>query len=174
MTTISERITQVRGNLTQRDFAQKLGINANTLRSYENGRSLPNQEFLKQVCVQFSVSPSWLLLGRGAMEEGKGNDSGSSDREYVSKRAVTQPLSNHAVDEAALVEKIRLLEELLRAKDEVIKAKDEVIKALGVENEAKNKTIRALEDQLDTVRIARGEFVERNIKPPLQQRPPHY
>jgi len=71
MSTVAGRLLQVRGKTKQGDFAKLLGINPNTLRTYENGRSLPNQDFLARVCVQFSVSPSWLLLGEGPMRVGE-------------------------------------------------------------------------------------------------------
>lgn len=67
MSTISERLLLLRGKTKQKEFARTLAINPNTLRSYENGRSSPNQELLEQICVQLSVSPEWLLLGRGPM-----------------------------------------------------------------------------------------------------------
>ena len=67
----SGRLLQVRGKTKKGDFAKLLVINPNTLRTYENGRSLPNQDFLARVCVQFSVSPSWLLLGEGPMRVGE-------------------------------------------------------------------------------------------------------
>lgn len=67
MSTIAERLLLVRGKIKQGEFATLLGVNPNTLRSYENGRSCPNQEFLERICVQFSVSAEWLLLGHGPM-----------------------------------------------------------------------------------------------------------
>lgn len=63
--------------MKQKDFAQILGINPNTLRAYEDGRSIPNQDVLERICVKFSVSPAWLLLGRGPMYE-KGNKDDTS------------------------------------------------------------------------------------------------
>lgn len=68
MTTISERLLELRGERKQGEFAKLLGINPNTLRSYESGRSLPNQDILERICVHFSVSPAWLLLGHGPMK----------------------------------------------------------------------------------------------------------
>lgn len=70
MSTVAERFLILRGKAKQGAFADILGINPNTLRSYENGRSIPNQELLEKICVQFSVSPSWLLLGVGPMRSG--------------------------------------------------------------------------------------------------------
>jgi len=65
--TIAERFLLVRGKAKQGDFAKILGINPNTLRNYENGRVSPNHKILERICVEFSVSPAWLLLGMGPM-----------------------------------------------------------------------------------------------------------
>lgn len=65
MKTIGERLLFVRGEMKQGAFAKALNINPNTLRNYESGRVSPNQDILERICVQFSVSPEWLLLGTG-------------------------------------------------------------------------------------------------------------
>ena len=67
MSTIAERFLLLRGKTKQGEFATLLNINPNTLRNYENGRVLPNQAILERICVQFSVSAEWLLLGHGPM-----------------------------------------------------------------------------------------------------------
>lgn len=67
MTTFAQRLLILRGSTKQGEFAQQLEVNPNTLRAYEEGRSLPNQDVLSRICVKFSVSPSWLLLGHGPM-----------------------------------------------------------------------------------------------------------
>ncbi|MDR1946473.1 MAG: helix-turn-helix domain-containing protein [Desulfovibrio sp.] len=51
--------------MKQADFATKIGINPNTLRSYESARAIPNHDVLQKVCVNFSVNPEWLLMGTG-------------------------------------------------------------------------------------------------------------
>lgn len=66
MSSIGERLLAVRGDVSQAVFAKALGINPNTLRSYERGLAIPNQEVLARICVNFSVSPEWLLLGEDA------------------------------------------------------------------------------------------------------------
>lgn len=73
MSSIADRLLQIRGKVKQKAFADTLGINANTLRGYESGRVLPNHEFLEKICVQFSVNPKWLLLGTGPMKTGEKN-----------------------------------------------------------------------------------------------------
>ncbi len=67
MKTIASRLLMLRGETKQGQFATMLGLNPNTLRAYETGRAIPNQEILARVCVKFSVNPAWLLLGTGPM-----------------------------------------------------------------------------------------------------------
>ena len=67
MTTFAQCLPILRGSTQQGEFAQQLEVNPNSLRAYEEGRSLPNQDVLSRICVKFSVSPSWLLLGHGPM-----------------------------------------------------------------------------------------------------------
>lgn len=64
---ISERIRELRGSASQREFAERIGINMNTLRAYEKGRSFPSSEVLANICSFFDASPAWLLLGEGPM-----------------------------------------------------------------------------------------------------------
>ncbi|MEG1609635.1 MAG: S24 family peptidase [Bilophila sp.] len=65
MTTIAERLIFLRGNATQMDFAERMGINVNTLRAYEKGRALPGYEVLESLCVKLEVSAAWILTGKG-------------------------------------------------------------------------------------------------------------
>ena len=67
MTTFAQRLLTLRGATKQGVFAQELRLNPNTLRAYEEGRSFPNQKILERICVKYSVSPVWLLLGEGSM-----------------------------------------------------------------------------------------------------------
>lgn len=62
---MADRLVFLRGNMTQKEFAKKVGINPNTLRNYETGRVLPNQALLATLCYYLNVDPEWILLGRG-------------------------------------------------------------------------------------------------------------
>ena len=55
----------MRGSATQAEFADRVGINVNTLRGYEKGRALPGYEVLESLCSKLNVSPSWILTGQG-------------------------------------------------------------------------------------------------------------
>lgn len=67
--TIGERIKKVRRSLdlTQQEFADKLGIKRNTVATYETGKSNPSDAAVILICKIFNVNESWLREGSGEM-----------------------------------------------------------------------------------------------------------
>lgn len=66
----SERIASLRGSSSRKDFAETLGIHANTLGNYERGERTPDVEFAALLCRKLDISPRWLLTGEGPMRGG--------------------------------------------------------------------------------------------------------
>jgi transcriptional regulator with XRE-family HTH domain len=62
----AERLVQVRGSRSQRQFARELGVFQQNVNRYENGTT-PHADFLIQLAVKEEISIDWLLLGRGRM-----------------------------------------------------------------------------------------------------------
>ena len=60
---IAERIKQLRGKVSRKDFAESLDIVPNTLRNYEDGLSLPNSDVIAKICTVQKVSLEWLVFG---------------------------------------------------------------------------------------------------------------
>ena len=54
-------------NLTQQEFADKLGIKRSTISNYDIGRSEPSKSVISLICRTFSVSETWLRNGEGGM-----------------------------------------------------------------------------------------------------------
>jgi transcriptional regulator with XRE-family HTH domain len=63
---MAERLVQVRGMRSQRQFARDLGVFQQNVNRYESGTT-PHAEFLMQLAVKEDISIDWLLLGRGRM-----------------------------------------------------------------------------------------------------------
>ena len=67
--TIGERIKKVRKelNLTQQDFAERIGATQNTMTRYENGKINPSSAAITLICRTFHVNETWLREGTGPM-----------------------------------------------------------------------------------------------------------
>jgi transcriptional regulator with XRE-family HTH domain len=61
---IGARISQIRQQATQTQFAASLGIHKNTLIRYEQEKRHPDSAFLVRLCEQYAVDPNWLLSGQ--------------------------------------------------------------------------------------------------------------
>ncbi len=63
---LSERLSQIRGDRSQRQFARDLGVFQQNVNRYENGTT-PHTDFLMTLAVKENISMDWLLLGKGRM-----------------------------------------------------------------------------------------------------------
>ncbi len=54
-------------DLTQQEFAEKLGIKRNTIATYESGRNEPIDAVISLICTKFNVNENWLRHGNGEM-----------------------------------------------------------------------------------------------------------
>lgn len=66
---MKDRIKKIRKelDLTQQEFADKLGIKRNTVATYESGRNEPIDAVISLICREFNVNEEWLRTGNGEM-----------------------------------------------------------------------------------------------------------
>ena len=66
---MKERIRKLRRSLdmTQQEFADRIGIKRNTIANYENGRNDPVDSVVSLICREFNVNENWLRTGEGDM-----------------------------------------------------------------------------------------------------------
>lgn len=69
MNNLKERIRKLRKtlDLTQKGFADRLGITRGTITNYEIGRNEPVASVISLICKEFNVNPKWLRTGEGEM-----------------------------------------------------------------------------------------------------------
>lgn len=60
---LGERIKRARGNLSQAEFAERIGVHKNTFGFYERGERVPDAEAVRAICDSFGVTSAWLLFG---------------------------------------------------------------------------------------------------------------
>ena len=67
--TINNRIKIVRKslNVTQIEFASRIGLSQSMLASLESGRYAAQERTIKLICSEFSVNEQWLRSGEGEM-----------------------------------------------------------------------------------------------------------
>lgn len=61
---IGHRIRQIRGTLTQKEFANKIGTRQNNISHYETGVMLPPLDRFIRIAEAYSVSLDWLITGK--------------------------------------------------------------------------------------------------------------
>lgn len=59
--TFRERMILLRGDMTQKAFAEKVGISRPSVANYESGERLPDAYILKNIAQKCNVSADWLL-----------------------------------------------------------------------------------------------------------------
>ena len=63
---LSERLRLVRGSVTQKAFAEELGLHENTVANAERRGSATN-EYLLKIAAARGINLHWLLTGQGPM-----------------------------------------------------------------------------------------------------------
>lgn len=61
MSVLSEHLKELRGEQSQREMAEPLGIKWNAWARYERGEVSPGAEILRQICIAHACSADWLL-----------------------------------------------------------------------------------------------------------------
>ena len=66
---LNERLKKLRKalDLTQQEFADRIGVKRNTIATYEIGRNTPLDAVIASICREFNVSETWLRTGEGEM-----------------------------------------------------------------------------------------------------------
>lgn len=66
---MKDRIKKLRRSLdmTQQEFADRIGVKRNTIGQYEIGRNEPIDAVINLICREFNVREEWLRTGEGEM-----------------------------------------------------------------------------------------------------------
>lgn len=66
---MKDKIKKIRKelDLTQQEFANKIGMKQNTIATYEMGRANPSDQCVRSICREFNVNEEWLRNGTGEM-----------------------------------------------------------------------------------------------------------
>ena len=67
---LPDRLAQVRGDRSQRQFARDLGVFQQNVNRYESGTT-PHTDFLITLALKEQISIDWLLMGKGKMRRNR-------------------------------------------------------------------------------------------------------
>lgn len=122
---MKDRIKKVRKDcgLTQKEFAERLGIKQNTVASYEMGRIGVSDSVRISICREFGINEQWLRDGTGEM---KIED--CQEERYASNVAKLQRTDDETI--------IRWANAIAETSPEVLKQVEEFMKKiLGLDEE---------------------------------------
>lgn len=68
---LGNRLKLVRGQRTQKEFSEALGISKNTYAHYERDERVPDATLVAFICREYSINPAWFLTGEGPMQRGE-------------------------------------------------------------------------------------------------------
>ena len=66
---LKDRIKKIRKelDLTQQEFADRIGVKRGGIANYEIGRNEPTDSVISLICREFNVNEDWLRTGEGEM-----------------------------------------------------------------------------------------------------------
>lgn len=112
--TMGERIRAVRvaHNLTQQEFADKIGCSRGALANYEIGRNEPINTVIVAICREFSIDEHWLRTGEGEMRVPRSREEeiaymvGKALEGSPLKKAVIRMICSRSESELAALDKM--------------------------------------------------------------------
>lgn len=115
---ISERFKEIRNmnNLSQREFAEKIGYSSSIISEIERGTNEPSRNVMLAIHRCFNVNLHWLLLGEGNMMADDMIDHKDKKIEELEKKLAEIDIKNQNL--------IKLNKEL---KDELIESMRQII-----------------------------------------------
>ena len=122
---MKDRIKKVRkdSGLTQKEFAERLGIKQNTVASYEMGRIGVSDSVRISICREFGINEQWLREGIGEMKI-----ENFQEERYASNVAKLQRTDDETI--------IRWANAIAETSPEVLKQVEEFMKKiLGLDEE---------------------------------------
>ena len=66
---LGRRIKFLRGELSQHEFAKKIGVSRAALANYETGRTVPNESVIRSISSALEISTNFLKTGRAKEED---------------------------------------------------------------------------------------------------------
>lgn len=109
MSTIGDRMRELRGPSSLREMADAVGIKYNAWARYEAGGSLPGAEIIEKICRAHSCSADWLL----GLTDGRESSTATPPTHTINLEELRSTAAQLADESAALAGTIKRLKKML-------------------------------------------------------------
>lgn len=141
-----QRIKELRKavNMTQMDFAKKIGINQKHLSQVENGVANISRHLLSAIAAEFGANKEWLEIGKGPMLK----DAGSGlDRFSPAHKLLIERFTGYFAENVPISQTEKTIEVVHGLINILMSDNEEAKKAIGSSILVLNQAIRAGEDK---------------------------
>jgi len=153
MESVGDRIKRLRGKLTQKEFADSLGVTSQAVINYECHGRIPSRSILNKISNVYSVSVDWILYGQSAavgLPEKMADKSAVFDFNKNQHTEIIRKIKNGTADVSAILQLTKQNGELHQELLAVTRQNGD----LRVEVERQRAHIADLERQLKTAQPA--------------------
>jgi len=109
MSTIGDRMRELRGPSSLREMAEAIGIKYNAWARYEAGGALPGAEIIQKICREHACSADWLL----GLSDERGTSAAKPPPSTVNLDELRATAAQLAEESAALAGTIKKLKKML-------------------------------------------------------------
>jgi transcriptional regulator with XRE-family HTH domain len=118
---VQNRIKEIRGGLTQKEFGKLIGVTQGTVQKYEKGECLPSEEVQEKIAAHAGVTVKWLLEGDKPELPGPEESMTIESPPPGTGVGLHDPYLFGRVDIGAMTQIIEMVEELLRPRKRPLK-----------------------------------------------------
>lgn len=122
---MKNRIKKIRKDfdMTQQEFADRIGVKRNSYANYETGRNTPIDAIILSICREFNVNEEWIRTGKGDPYISKSRN--NEIKEYVDGIQASEEF------------KLRLFHVLTKLNDDEWAVLEDIAKALAETSESR-------------------------------------
>ena len=109
MSTLSERLRELRGSTPQSQFSAELGMKQQQYARYEKGTTVPGADILANICKVHAVSSDWLL----GLDDRLGERPPRPTTKSLNIEELRETAAQLAMESSALANTIKKLKKML-------------------------------------------------------------
>jgi transcriptional regulator with XRE-family HTH domain len=103
-------------NMTQKEFAEKLGFKWYKIKDMESNKQKTTYEIAKSIEKKFSINPDWLLTGEGEMYKKESAKNTNQEFTKIENNNINDSIKNLPTDIQLILEELLQMDKAKRKK----------------------------------------------------------